>query len=797
MLGQKLRHFILANKYLFLILLTVLVFFFPVFKGEIPFPGDLLLNFYEPYKAYPILNYPTGAAVPTKNQGADVVRHMFPWKSFTIDSIKHGQIPFWDPYNFSGNPLMANFQSAVFYPLNVLFFIFPFLTAWTLFTFITPVLSAFFTCLFLRELKISKLASVFGGLTFAFSSYMVVWLEYGNIDHTFLWLPLGLFFTEKIIKDGNLKYNLCLILTLFMSLVAGYIQGYFYVVGVVFVYFFAKSFLNKTLEIRKSLYFLAVLIFPVLLSLFQILPTKMLFDNSTRSIYTLPQIQHLLNPWWYGITAIVPNFFGNPAANNHWFFGTYIERVSYIGIIPFILFVYALLNFKKRKEIIIFALLAVLSFFLSLDLFVTKYFFQIPIPMISTTVPTRELCIFEFCAIVLAAVGFDLMREKFNKKTLAISIFFVSVLLLLSWGFTFLGAKLLHVSPTNLAVTRKNLILPTGMLLSFVVLTFSYFKKIKLTLVLIVAFTLFDLFYFFNRITPFSPPQFVYPKTPIISFIQKNAGINRFWGYGSGYIESNFQTYDKTFSPEGVDPIHIKGYARFLESSLNGKAMVDLPRPDANIAPGYGSTDLKDNHYRQRVLDLLGVKYVLNKNRDRVADNITFPVEVYNFSYHDGYYQAYENKEALPRAFLASDYVVETNKQKILDKIFDSKVDLKKTLVLEEKPDMNFVPDSSASVKIDSYGNNEVDISTDAKTNMLLFLSDTHSDNWGLKVDGEESKLYRADYAFRAVAVPAGNHKVRFYYLIKPFLDGLKLSLLSLAVLIVLFPILRRYEKKK
>ncbi len=796
MFPQWLRRFILVNKYLILIIFTVLIFFYPIFKGHIPFPGDLLVNFYEPYKAYSVLGYVPGS-VPTKNQGADVVRHMFPWKSFTVDSLKQGEIPFWNPHNFSGNPLMANFQSAVFYPLSAVFFLLPMLPAWTLYILLSPVLAAFFMFLFLREIKLSKLSSLFGGLTFAFSSYMVVWMQYGNINHTFLWLPLGLFFTERVIKNTSIKYNLYLILTFLMSVLAGYIQGYFYITAVVFIYFLGKSFLNKSLSVKKTIVFIVTLTFPILLSLFQLLPTKELFDASTRSSYTLTQIQHLLNPWWYSITVIVPNFFGNPASHNHWFWGTYIERVSYFGLIPFTLFIYALLNIAKRKESLIFGTIAAVTFLVSYDLFVTRYFFQIPIPMISTTVPTRILSVFQFCAIVLAAIGFDQLRERQNRKTLTAAILFVGLLLLISWSFTFFASNLLHIDSINIAVSQKNLIIPTGLFLAFVLLCFMYFRKFKLSLILIFALTLFELFYFFNKITPFSPKEFVYPQTPIIKFLKENAGINRFWGYGSGYVESNFQTFDKTFSPEGVDPIHIKRYTRLLEAAKNGKITIDLPRPDANLPPGYGTDDLRNNKYRQRLLNLLGVKYVLHKKGDTSPDFITFPDGVYRFAYSDGYYQAYENKEALPRAFLAHEYIVETDKQKIVDRLFDTNFELKKTLVLEEQPKMDFALDENSSVKIEKYENNKVTLRTSAKTNMLLFLSDAYSVEWKVKIDGRDSKLYRADYAFRAIAVPAGNHSVEFYYSAESFHNGLKISLVSLAALMIFYLVLRKYEKKK
>ncbi len=798
MLPKRFKNLVYSLKYYILFFVVISLFFLPIFKGYVPFPGDLLVSFYEPYKAYPVLNYENGAAVPTKNQDTDVARHIFPWKSFSTESIKKGEIPFWDPHNFSGNPLMANFQSAVFYPINLIFLLLPFLSAWTLYIFISPVLAAVFTFLFLREIKLSKIASCFGGLVFALSSYMVVWLEYGNIDHTFMWLPLGLLFTEKIIKGDGIRNNLYLIAALFMSILAGYIQGFFYILTIIFVYYLAKNFQSKSFSFKKFIIFISTLIFPVFLTLFQTLPTLELFKLSTRSNYSLDQIKNLLNPWWYSITVVAPNFFGNPASNNHWFYGTYIERVSYFGTIPFILATFAVLNFKKRKEILIFAGIGILSFILSLDILFTKYFFQIPIPVLSTTVPTRMLSVFEFCGAILAAIGFDFLREKYNKK-LFTSIVFVFVIIIISWIFVFSIGKIIKIDPINISISKKNLIVPSVIILLFSGIIFAWFRKFKFSLVLIFVLTLIELFYFFDKITPFSPKEFVYPNTPVISFLQKNAGINRFWGYGSGYIESDFQTYDNTFSPEGVDPIHIVRYATLLQASANGKLSATLARPDANLAPGFGSTNFKDNKYRQRLLNLLGVRYVLNKFGSDSPDFITFPDGVYRFIYHDGAYQIYENKEALPRIFLASKYTVEKNDQKILDKIFDTNFQLSQNIILEENlnPAAPLEKDNNAKVKINSYENNSVSISVSSKTNMLLFLSDTYAPGWKAEIDGKETRIYRADFAFRAVVVPSGSHVVVFSYIPESFILGLRISLVSLLLLVILFIVLKSYEKKK
>ena len=59
-----------------LIFFIVLLFFYPVFKGYIPFSGDLLVNT-NPYSASGFLGFAPGG-FPNKAQGTDIVNEIYP-----------------------------------------------------------------------------------------------------------------------------------------------------------------------------------------------------------------------------------------------------------------------------------------------------------------------------------------------------------------------------------------------------------------------------------------------------------------------------------------------------------------------------------------------------------------------------------------------------------------------------------------------------------------------------------------------------------------------------------------------
>ncbi len=755
-----------------LFVIIALLFFFPFFsRGWLPFPGDLLVGHYAPWNSYSYLGYAPGG-VPHKAQGIDVVRQLFPSRYFSTLMLKTQQLPLWNPYNFSGNPHLANFQSAVFYPLSLIFFVLPFNLAWSIFIISQNILAGFFLFLFLRELKISLPAAFFGGLAFAYSLYFTVWMEYGNIGSTLLWLPLCLFLIEKIIGEFKRRWVILFILSLTLSILAGYIQTTIYLFGVVYLYFFFRLIFMTTP--RKTYKMVVVLVGGLLAFLLcglQILPTWEIFQNSARGDYSLPQVYKLLLPWFATVGAFVPDFFGNPASRNYWLEGTYIERVLYIGVIPLFFALWAIYR-RSKKQIAFFILLLCLTLFLSVDFFPAHLFYQLRIPIISTTVPTRLLCVFAFALAVLAAFGIDdYLRLKNNRSVKVAGLIFFGFYLFLGL-FTVVAP---YIFPRqswlgNLRISQRNLILPSLFaFLGAVGLYFSDRINKKLILSLLILITVADLAFYFNKITPFSPSGFVYPPTAVIEYLHKNGGINRFWGYGTGYVDTNFSTLLQNYSVEGYDPLFIRRYGELISTSNDGKLQKPIPRADVNLAKGYGTDDLRSNYFRQRLMNLLGVKYVLNKNdalgESWQPDYQTFPSEIYQMAWQQGVWQIYENKNALPRAFLVGDYRVETEGQKIVDLLLQKDFDLQKQIVLEKRlVGLDLNTGFKGEIGDLNYQPNVVKMKVKTSGNCLLFLSDNYFPGWQAEVAGQKVAIYRANYSFRAIPLTAGDHQVAFSY---------------------------------
>lgn len=792
---------------LFLLAVTCF-FFYQIFRGFIPFPGDLLIGNDAPYNAYSYHGYQPGG-FPNKAQDFDVAELLYPGKEFVISNLQKGQFPLWNPYILSGQPQFAALQAGTLYPLNIVFFIFPFLFSWTLFIFLGPLLGAIFTYLFLKKLKLSELSSILGAIVFSFSSYMLVWVEYGNMDHTVIWLPLILYLILLFLENPRLLIGVFITLVFTCSLLAGYIQTTF------FLFLFAGIFalfiiLTSSVKQKTKTFFSLIpfFILPIFLAAIQLIPTIELLLRSARNSFSNQDFLKLLIPNFHLLSFFAPDFFGNPVTRNYWVNGTYIERVIYVGVIPLFFIIYSFFS-KKSKWFYFFLLSAIVVLLLTVDTPIARIVYSVQIPFISTAVPTRILFLFSFCASILAAFGFEEFIKSKNKKTGIIVSGVLFLLFISLWIGVFITPHITSaVWTTNLSIAKHNLIIPTGLvfltILCFVVTSFIKQKRRYIVAIFIVI-TIADLFYSFQKLTPFVPKDTVYPKTSVVSELSKIQGSNRFWGYGAAYIQPNIEIIDKTFTTDGYDALHDKRYGELISASKDGKIQNPLPRSDVNLAPGFGNEDLKMNPYRQRLLSLLGVKYIINridpKTASMIADTLTFPTDKFALVWQNGPYQIYQNKQALPRFFLAGNYKVEQG-NKIIDSLFNSSTNLSQTLILEQQiKGFQVANDSKKSAKLLAYNPDNVIITTTAKTNTLLFLSDTYYPGWNAYVDGIKTSIYRADYAFRAIPVKKGNHTVEIRYEPESFEIGKDISLAALFVVIVLlgFSFYRKnmYEKNK
>lgn len=762
-------------------LLIDLVFFHGIFKGLVPAPFDALTGGYYPWHDYK-WGYPTG--VPIKNPIlSDVFSVSYPVRTVVTKALKQGYLPLWNPYSFSGAPLLATWQSGALYPFSLFMLILGDLPGWTTSIILQPLLSLLFTYFFLREINLSKKASVFGSITFAFSGFMMIFLENNSSAQTGIWLPLMLLLIEKYLKGGKTIWLFGLPFATFFLFTAGSFQIISYSLAISAAYS-----LTRANNLKKSFFAFTVKIFFFILlgiglSCVQLIPTLELFNNSIRQYdENIKQYNYGLIPVKNLLTFIAPDFFGNPTTYNGWS-GLYHEQSGYFGIISLPLIIIVLVK-KRNFFIAFFGTVFIVSLVAVFDTFLGKAIYSLKIPLFSTSYASRALYVIDFSAAILAAFGLDSLK-LYKKSILKTGL--IILLTIICIVFAIIILIQLSNNGINLKVSLRNLILPTILISVFLVLL-RVINNIKYLTIAIILLATFDLFRFGLKFNPFVPKTLAYPTTPVLDFLTKNVGFNRIDREQSEVLPPNTWQMYRLMSPSGYEPLYPLNYANF-HNVLNG-----------NLANNSVSRYAETRNYQSPLLDLVGVKYFLAAKRDKdnkidaekgmVSDKFSDPK--FKKVFEDKSVVVLENKNVFPRVSLFDRYLIINDYKEALNSL-KSGFDFRNNIILNKEPSLtDLKKDEKDEAKITGYYPNEVIISSKTTNNTLLMLTDSYYPGWEVYVDDRLYEIFIADGIFRAVAVPRGIHNIKFVYNPKSFKIGLSASLGTLFVLGALAFIIRK-----
>ncbi len=149
----------------------------------------------------------------------------FPWDQFISRHLSSGEIPFWNPFEAGGNPLVANYQSSLFYPLKFLVYFFGALDTYLL---VRLVLAGVFMYRFCRFLRLSRLSAWMGTLVFTLQSYFLLFLNLPHVNAE-VFIPLVLFTSAAYIRFGGPWRFLAAAVSVAIVAYGGHPEATFYV----------------------------------------------------------------------------------------------------------------------------------------------------------------------------------------------------------------------------------------------------------------------------------------------------------------------------------------------------------------------------------------------------------------------------------------------------------------------------------------------------------------------------------------------------------------------------------------
>lgn len=377
---------------------------------------------------------------PTWNPLAyDAIGQFFPWRSFAADALRQGTLPLWNPYVFCGAPFVANSQSAVFYPPNLLFVMLPVDRAFAIVATFHLVLAACGMWLLLRALGAGTLAGIVAGLVFAFCTWQVSWLQLPTFLDTSCWLPFAVLATVRLFRKPSPGRALSLAAIFAMMLLAGHLQIAFYVgmaAGLGALYLLAlrsgvrrgaehsgkaasAEFSGQGQRWRTLGWWLFALLLGGLIAAPQLLPSVELSNRSHRaapptSAGYAAYIAYAVPPQSLA-TLFQPDLFGNPSQPDLPYVGlsqggfpfNYAEGALYVSVGALLLAAMGVTSHRHRKAAGFFGAAALLALLMALGTPIDAWlYFHVP-GFGRSGAPGRSLVLWAFSMAALAGFGLD------------------------------------------------------------------------------------------------------------------------------------------------------------------------------------------------------------------------------------------------------------------------------------------------------------------------------------------------------------------------------------------------------
>ena len=783
----------------FLFLLTI-AFFYPVIFENKSFCAFDTLFEYHPW-APANFNFRSHNPLIT-----DPVNNIFyPVNHILKSNFEENIFPLWNVFNFCG--VVFPPQSS---PLKYFFYLlFPTPTGHDALLWFHLFGTGLFMYLYLKEIGLSIFPSLIGSTAWMFNGYVMVWFEFENTPMMAFSLPATLYFFEVWLRTRSRLSYLGLICVIALSISADYVHLLVYQFILIGLYALYRCFLvnqkrNVPRTDRRSQLVYIGLAYVAAICISANLFTNGLsyLEGSHRQPVSFEQLYKEKGqlPAKYLITLLFPDFFGSPANAICFTPGTqsynnYNELCIYTGI-PALFLVLVCIPCIRRKYIGFFLLTAVVSITMAMGSLLYYPLWKF-VPGLNLSTPTRILYIFGFSMSVLAALGAEILLTAENKKKwliltlwmlllgLGVMVsFFVQTEEGIKWAAgshiwagdweRSYSALRAHFDLYAETIFRPLLL----MFASFVLLAVTLFSRNMQFKTLLLALGMLalscNLVFFGLHYNTASPKAFEYPKTGSIEFLQKDKSLFRIMTYGK-FMTHSFLPFE-IHDAGGYASSYPRRYAEFLHLSQHG---LDIP------LPGHYSRWVSFATFGSPLLDLINVKYLLIP--PYVSASSPKLELVYNKEI-----KIYENKAFFPRIFFVPTYSLENSSKDTYNAIGNcTSSDLREKVILETLPPPGFVQNNSTTehtmnskINIISYQANRIELEVSTNMKAFLVISDSYHPGWKANIDGQETKILRANYIMRAIPVEQGNHRITLIFRPKLLISGFIITAVGWTVLI-------------
>ena len=723
----------------------------------------------------------------------------YPMRWILSESLRAGELPLWDPQVGMGYPLLANFQSGVFYPPNLVFIVLPFFAAVSAVFFIHYLIAATGFYLLCRHWKYPPFLAVIGTLLFTLGGTMVSLSNVMNHFQAAVWLPWVILLGERALRWRSWGRFLALTAVLLVQFLAGSPEIYAMSVALLFLDVVRLKAEGEDFSYRHALLVLmASNAFVVGLAMVQILPTAELVLESrvVRPNLYSESTEFSLHPW-----SLVNIFLLEKEVDSDVLVGL---RPFFLKSIPFLVshymgalclfgmfhwFVYG--SWKERGIILGLILVSILLALGSYTPLYSVFFEYVPFSRLFRF-PEKFFYLSHalLLVIVLRGLYHFFERDRSTAKRPLLVLTSVAALLLVPYVFLrFEMESLIRFvawaagTPPLFPATATNssgilLFLERQIALVFGILLLLFLWKqgrlktwLFQTLMIVIVFV--DLSDAHQPHRYLLEPDFVFQQDKTIA--KRDPEHHRLFYYpGPTNVHPSYYTITRQPPFPEFNSLAFRNllpntgvfqgfeYMQELDALMRWPYSVFL-----GVAPALSMEQL------YRLLGALNVKYVSSlrslpeEGSTQVGHFPEFPSWLYRID------------RVIPRVYVVGHTMEEQYPAKALHLLASKEFDPLKTVILDRPLSLGESDAFQGAAEFTHYGNQNVKIHATLNGEGVLVLGDSIYPGWQVYVNGEERDIVRANLFFRGVPLSKGEHLVEFRYVPRSFFIGLWISLFS------------------
>jgi hypothetical protein len=689
-----------------------------------------------------------------------------PWRVAAKEMVLGGHFPLWNPWLGLGAPLLANYQSALLYPPNWILLLIDVAWGQTLLVMLHLIWAGAGTAVLVRRLGLGRFAQTLAGICFGMSGYLVARSGFLSINAAASWLPWVLVAAEHTLNRRRTYGIALLALALALQWLAGHAQtaAYTWVFCAAWIGYrgWTRARWSGLWKAASGLGAASALAFG--LAAVQLIPTLEYLGLSDRSAGLDPEFALNYSFWpWRLFGLLTPDLFGNPRAGNYWGYGNYWEDHLYLGSLPFLLALGALLsrNPNRLKWFLLGTAGVSLVLALGKNTPVFPWLFR-SIPTFALfQAPTRWNLLLVFSFALLAGMGAERWQVASGRRLYwlrlgAAGAAAAAVAALIG------GRYLAGIEPTFAPAVRIGAV---GMLVAATLALTRRDPQSPGWAAAALGFVMLDLVFAARGLNPTLPLAALRDPSSLRTQVGSEHRL-----YMEGDLEQ-FVKFELAFRFDTFQP------------DFDWSQVREFGLPNATILDGLHSVNNFD--------PILPARYVAWLQRLEAA-----PIALRNgmLRLADVGWQAvltgtsieYESVESPVRAWVVPQAEWVRSSEEGLMTSTAPGFDPRQTVLVEAGPSSVRTGGAGRVLALDDPGPNRVVLSVSAPKGGWLVLADSWFPGWSSRIDGDRGESFVANGLMRSVWLPPGDHSVEFNYLPSSVLVGLAISVLAWPTLVAL-----------